>query len=119
MNDNVQQLTEWFNANRGQQLLINKEELEVGTGQVSDHDQVRLWLEKVTLRQLEKEDAEHYLASQEVLLYGRGIVHSEAGEAPLPQQVYEIPLQGHINLSHQERNMRIQTERARYTIQVE
>lgn len=106
----VKQVKDWANTHSNPSILINKEE-------DGDLDQVELQLTDVSLGTLEHVDPDGYLAPQTLLLHGQGHVLKEGEEAPLPQNVYEIPLFGTWITHAKENQLLIRTERGVYTIQ--
>ncbi|MFA9558601.1 hypothetical protein ACERII_14935 [Evansella sp. AB-rgal1] len=112
------ELTEWLERQKEHTLLISKQEFVTGKNEIMDHDQVRLQLKDVSVRSIEHHDEDDYLADQEIILHGQGMVRTDIGESELPQGVYEIPLFGEVKTINEAEAMKVETEKAIYTIQV-
>ncbi|MBU9711420.1 hypothetical protein [Evansella tamaricis] len=110
------ELTEWLEGKKGNTILINKGEFLTGMQEISDSDQIKLFLDNVTIKTIERHDQDDYLADQELILYGDGKIISDEGEFDLPQSVYEIPLMGNLKMEHEDNGVLVTTERATYTI---
>lgn len=109
MNNDAGQLAHWFDSYRNQPIHIVKEEQD-------DIDEIQLELSEAGLARSARPDPDGYVASQALLLRGKGIVRNGGHEAPLPQDVYEIALEGNWESRTQQSNLIIQTGRAVYTI---
>ncbi|MDG5786088.1 hypothetical protein QA612_01200 [Evansella sp. AB-P1] len=110
------QLTEWLERQKDRNLVIYKEELATGKQEVIDQDRVQMLLENITARTIEHHDEDDYLADQEIILHGVGHIYSDEGIMELPQQVYEIPLLGEITTHNEKNIVKVETEKAIYTI---
>lgn len=112
----IHQVADWLDAQKGRSLFIRKEELPIGNQGIKDIDEVQLLLDNISMRQIEREDPDNYLANHELLLHGQGIIQSDRGEMPIPQNVYEIPLFGSFVTRNAQNELYIETEKAIYTI---
>ncbi|UCZ51422.1 hypothetical protein LGQ02_11055 [Bacillus shivajii] len=109
-------MTQWFEQHRNETLLINKQEKGTGKQESIDEDHIHLQLQDLTVRSLNRPDADGYLSNQELILQGIGDVNSDQGEVELPQNVFEIPLDDSITISENPGGLTINTEKATYTI---
>ncbi|WP_280770293.1 hypothetical protein [Salipaludibacillus daqingensis] len=116
MNESVQAVSEWLELQKEKTLLITKKELAVEKNESFDEDQVQIQLNRVDVRKIERHDEDGYLSDDEVILHGEGHIHSDKGEVELPQNVFEIPLYGEIITHKENSRMKIETERANYTM---
>lgn len=116
MDNSVQKLTEWLESQKTQTILIIKEELATGKIQAFDKDRVQMLLNKVDVHEIERHDEDDYLSDKELILHGEGYIHSDKGEVELPQAVYEIPLSGEIIAYTENHEMKVETEKANYTM---
>lgn len=115
----VYELTEWLEAQKGNTLMIHKGELSIGKQEIVDINKVELRLDKIVLKNIERSDPDNYLANQEVILHGQGTIRSDYGEVELPQNVYEIPIYGNVTTHKVEHGLKIETERAVYSIHIQ
>lgn len=108
MEQAVQIIMDWLNAQEGKTIVIKKQELE-------DLDTVHFNVETVDYRSAE-DTIDDYL-DDALILRGSGSTLNADGElVPLPQQSYEIAVQGlKVNSSAADR-AELQTERAKYEI---
>jgi hypothetical protein len=111
----IKEITNWFEAQKGQILMIEKRELSIGLQQISDLDQLELSLDKIEINANEESQVDDYIAPQELSLYGHGTVVSDGREAKLPQNVFKIPLTHNITTRKVENGLQINTERAEYS----
>ncbi|WP_017727949.1 hypothetical protein [Halalkalibacterium ligniniphilum] len=116
MNDMIDELTEWFEAKKGQSLHIQKAEHSTGTDDVTDFDDVTISLEEVSLSQRSEEDPDGYVPNQELILMGNGHIQGEDRNMPLPQNRFEIPLYDNFQLSKDGEVVKIYTEKAVYRV---
>jgi hypothetical protein len=107
MQSPIEQVETWINTKQSPSFTISKEEH-------GDLDQININIEKVSLGTQPVVDPDGYVAEQALLLHGQG---SLINGAPLPQNVYEIPLFGTWVTHDKGSRMQIETERAVYTIQ--
>jgi hypothetical protein len=106
----IEQISDWLETKKGHSLFIRKQES-------NDTDQVELNLQEISLGQLERPDIDGYLASHTIILYGEGKIRNSSGEEfPLPQGVFEIPLDGTFQAAEMGEALNIQTGRAHYVI---
>ncbi|MCY7756900.1 hypothetical protein [Bacillus inaquosorum] len=110
------QLSQWLESKVGQTLDIRKGEL-THDEEVSDLDQIVLHLQKVGIRSTNHPD--DYVAKEELVLEGEGTTYTEDGDVPLPQNAYEIPLLGDIHIHQENEGLKVVTDRAVYTIDVQ
>ncbi|AWM17026.1 hypothetical protein MOB40_07545 [Bacillus inaquosorum] len=110
------QLSQWLESKVGQTLDIRKGELNHDE-EVSDLDQIVLHLQKVGIRSTNHPD--DYVAKEELVLEGEGTTYTEDGDVPLPQNAYEIPLLGDIHIHQENEGLKVVTDRAVYTIDVQ
>lgn len=115
----IHQVADWLDAQKGRSLFIRKEELPIGNQGIKDIDEVQLQLDNISMRQIERQDPDNYLANYELLLHGQGIIQSDRGEMPIPQNVYEIPLFGSFVTRNAQNELYIETEKAIYTIHLQ
>lgn len=99
----------------GKDVHITKRELETGSRAPDDTDIVTLHLDDISVRS-GYTDGDGYVARQELILHGQGTITSEAGNHPLPQKAYEIPLDGSFVLCETATGLDIKTDRALYAI---
>ncbi|MBU9722925.1 MULTISPECIES: hypothetical protein [Bacillaceae] len=116
MAHSIFELTEWLESQKGKTLLINKGELLTGKNKIFDNDQIKLSLTDMSVKNIERHDEDGYLADQELILYGDGTIMSDEGEFDLPQSVYEIPLVGSVHMEQEKGAVKVETEKAVYTI---
>ncbi|MDQ0253978.1 hypothetical protein J2S74_001351 [Evansella vedderi] len=110
------ELTEWLERQKGQTLMIYKSEFSTGKEEIIDRDEVKLVLNDVSVRDIERHDEDDYLANQEIILHGEGQIHTDRGQQELPQSVYEIPIYDDFATQDRENGIRVETEKAIYTI---
>jgi hypothetical protein len=108
----VQEVCNWFEDKKYRSVLIQKEEQ-------NDRDQIELEVQEVAL--LEQPDTEDdYIPTMAIVLRGMGTIQNQSGEKiRLPQDYYEIPLEGQYQGSAETGSLHLQTERARYSIQIQ
>ncbi|MBL4968616.1 hypothetical protein [Bacillus halotolerans] len=111
------ELSEWLRERIGQTLDIRKGELTNNQDEISDLDQIVLHLQKVGIRSANHPD--DYVANDELVLEGEGTTFTEDGDVPLPQNAYEIPLLGDIHIHQENGGLKVLTDRAVYTIDVQ
>ncbi|MFC0212501.1 hypothetical protein ACFFK0_08505 [Paenibacillus chartarius] len=106
----AQDLAVWFDGHKGQVLTIDKEE---GT----DKDRVRLKLERV--ERIDRESvADAYTPRRALRLVGSGTIHNpEDDPVELPDDGYEIVLDGLVSHTESAGGLTIKTMRATYRIQ--
>ncbi|MBP1153726.1 MULTISPECIES: hypothetical protein [unclassified Paenibacillus] len=109
MNLELEQMTQWLEQCRGQQLLIEKREQD-------DRDLIKLRLERVSLGHPALAHADDYIAESELVLHGVGSIIFTHDHSRLPENQYEIPLLGNWRGSVQEDGLQLVTDRAEYTI---
>lgn len=105
----AQEICNWFEANIEKTMLIQKEEQ-------TDLDRIELDVQEVgILDQSESEDP--YIPNHAIVLRGVGTIQNQEGEKQrLPNDYYEIPLEGSIQGSEKTNGIEIHTERAHYRI---
>ncbi|MEQ6389821.1 hypothetical protein RZN22_10890 [Bacillaceae bacterium S4-13-58] len=119
MVQSIYQLTEWLDRQKGQDLYITKKEKATGKEEIIDMDEVHIHLSNYSVRDLERESIDGYLAHQELLLQGEGEIRGSENTKeyiPLPQDVFEMPLMGEFKAEESENGFKIDTEKAIYTI---
>jgi hypothetical protein len=111
MEMSTQEICSWFEANIEKSIWIEKEEQ-------TDLDRIELAVQEVGfLDHSETEDP--YLPSQAIVLRGVGTIQNQEGEKQrLPQDYYEIPLDGSVKGVENNNGLEIQTERAHYSIKI-
>ncbi|WP_100407366.1 hypothetical protein [Bacillus solitudinis] len=114
MDHMINELATWLEAGKGHTLIIHKGERK--QGEITDIDKIKLDLEDISVRRIEREDPDGYLANAEVLLHGLGEISTDQGTMPLPQNIFEIPLLGDFHSSIVEDGLKIETEKAIYNI---
>ncbi|MDB5084902.1 MAG: hypothetical protein JWN30_1788 [Bacilli bacterium] len=112
MDNPLNQVTDWVNSQGSRFFLIRKEE-------DGDLDEAYLHLDHVALGNLGRNDPDDYVATHAILLHGDGQLKTAFEQVRLPQGVYEIPLAGHWQAEFAGRGLRIQTDRAVYTIEAQ
>jgi hypothetical protein len=100
-------IMEWMQNQRTNAFLIRKDEQ-------TDIDQIRIDVAKVEAKQFQTPDLDDYVSDQTILIHGEGTVIGDM-EAPLPQSVYEIPIEGSCTVHTDEALFQITTDRATYT----
>ncbi|MED4812162.1 hypothetical protein [Bacillus atrophaeus] len=111
------ELSEWLKAQIGQTLVIRKGELTNNQDEISDLDQIVLHLNEVAIRSTKHPD--DYVANDELVLEGKGTTFTEEGNVPLPENAYEIPLSGSIHIHQENGELKVLTDRAVYTIDIQ
>lgn len=107
----VQELCNWFEDHKHKSILIEKQEQD-------DLDKVELEVQEVGLLDQAVTD-DDYIPSYAVVLRGMGTIQNRDGEmVRLPQDYYEIPLDGHYEGTVESGKLELQTERAHYSIQL-
>ncbi|WP_248928076.1 hypothetical protein [Paenibacillus hamazuiensis] len=109
MQNSTEQLAQWLETCRNRPVHIVKKEQD-------DVDEVRLTLENAVFARSERSDPDDYVASSALRLHGDGTVTSDGGDVPLPNGVFEIPLDGHWHSQADGQSLRITTDRASYII---
>lgn len=117
MSQVINEITNWFEAHKGNTLSIRKQELSIGLQQVTDQDELELKLDKIEINSNVQSEIDDYIAAQELALYGNGQLKSDHGITELPQNVYTIPLSQNISTRKVENGLQINTEKANYSIQ--
>jgi hypothetical protein len=106
---NVEDLSRALNRFRNEQIRILKEE-------DGDRDRVEMTLAGVETYRRGGESFDDYIGDRAVFLRGEGTVAGGSGSGPLPQNQYEIPLDGAWSFCADGRTCRVTTDRAVYTI---
>lgn len=96
----------------GQDISVTKRELQIGSGKIADSDYAEMRLEDVSVRSPGYTDSDDYVARQELILHGHGLI----GDSSIPQDAYEIPIVGRFSARPTENGVDIETERALYRI---
>ncbi|WNS45078.1 hypothetical protein [Paenibacillus sp. MMS20-IR301] len=108
MEQNVQRLMEWLEAQPEASLVIEKQELD-------DLDTVHFNLNSVDYRNAD-DVIDEYLSSA-LILRGSGSTLNADGElVPLPQPSYEIAVNGLKVIALAEDHVELQTDRAKYSL---
>lgn len=108
MEQNVQKLIDWIEAQEAATLVIKKQELD-------DLDTVHFKVETVDFRNAE-DVLDEYLGSA-VILRGSGNTLNADGElVPLPQPSYELAVSGLQLNTIAEDHVELQTDRAKYSL---
>lgn len=108
MEQNVQKLIDWLEAQEHATLVIKKQELD-------DLDTVHFNLEAVDYRNAD-DVIDEYLDSA-LILRGSGNTLNADGElVPLPQHSYEIAVSGLKLNTVTDDNVELQTDRAKYSL---
>jgi hypothetical protein len=107
----AQDICNWFQSHIDKSVLIEKEEQQ-------DKDRIDLQVREV--RYLNQNDTvDDYIPNQALILRGVGTIQNQKGEQQrLPDDYYEIPLDGNIQGVRKESGIEIQTERAHYVIEL-
>ncbi|MFD2673126.1 hypothetical protein [Marinicrinis sediminis] len=112
----IAEMMEWSRQYSGKTVQISKYESE-------DLDHLILHLDKVTFTALDPHDEDSYLASHALYLHGYGMfdthqsyVQTYLPHAPLPGQIYVIPLDEVHRCEIMPDHLYIQTARANYSI---
>jgi hypothetical protein len=115
MTQGVSELTHWLESQKGNNLMITKEEFQPGK---HDIDTIQLSLNKVVLHHIQDPDPEDYVAKQEVVLHGEGKIHTDQGEMELPQHTFEIPIYDDLTTRNMDTEFQVKTHRAVYSFQI-
>ncbi|RKL65687.1 hypothetical protein CR203_19620 [Salipaludibacillus neizhouensis] len=119
MDKHINELSTWLESHTGETVFIQKGELSTGLKELFDIDRVTFQLEHFSIESNE-DTFDDYISSKELVLHGNGIVQiTETEEKQLPQNIYEIPLNGKIVTSSNKKNLKVETENAVYDIQVQ
>jgi hypothetical protein len=118
MSQVIDEITNWFEAQKGNTLTINKRELSIGLQQVMDNDELELNLDKIEINTNTQSKIDDYIGAQELALYGNGKLQSDQGITVLPDNVYTIPLTKNLTTRKVENGLQINTERAKYSFQL-
>lgn len=117
MNEEIQGLTDWFESQKGNTIVIKKEEYSIGHNHTHINE-AELLFEKVAIKQIEREDPDGYLANHEIILHGEGKIRTDKGEIPIPQSVYEIPIYNDLTVQTISDGITAKTEKAKYTFTI-
>jgi hypothetical protein len=109
----ITELTGWLESNKGRNLIINKEEHNLGN---HDLDRIELVLDDVVMRHADRPDPDDFVAKHEVVLQGQGTIHTKEGQMELPQRMFEIPIEGKLATRKIDDGLIVETERALYAI---
>jgi hypothetical protein len=109
--DEMNQVTEWLESHKNQSCSITKHE-------DGDIDEVHMYLHKISLAEVEGEDPEEYVSNKSLMLQGEGTINSGDHDAPLPFDVYEIPITDKLYFKQLNNELQINTERAIYKIRI-
>ncbi|WP_100398752.1 hypothetical protein [Bacillus sp. FJAT-44742] len=115
MDQQIDQVSQWLESQKGNILFIKKEELETGKDEVMNTDNVRFTLDSVDVKN-NKASIDDYIPSKEIILHGSGTVQTDEGPTDLPSDVYEIPLGGEIKTEKDNNGVKLETEDVIYTI---
>jgi hypothetical protein len=108
----VQEICSWLEIHVDKALLIQKVEQQ-------DTDRVELEVQEVGLLD-QTESADDYVTAHSIVLRGTGTIQNQMGEkVNLPQDYYEIPLEGAYQYVLSTDSIEIHTERAHYSIEVQ
>lgn len=118
MSQVINEITNWFESQKGSTFTIQKQELSIGLHQVIDNDELEFKLDKIEINTNAQSELDHYIAAQEIALYGDGTLHSDQGAFELPQKVFMIPLSQNISIRKVENGLQINTEKANYSFQM-
>lgn len=108
MNEQLKSVTDWLNAHKQQTVMIRKQEME-------DTDQTRIQLEEVEYRE-NTPTIDDYTEGDSLILHGNGTVINEQGEIQLPQNTYQIYVDGLSKADVKETQLTMETDRAKYEI---
>lgn len=117
MSQLINEITKWFEAQKGSTLTIHKRELSIGLQQIIDKDEVELKLEKIEINNNPQSQVDHYIAAQELALHGHGKLHTDNGLAELPRNVYKIPLTKNMTIRNDKNGLQLNTEKAEYSFE--
>jgi len=109
MNTTLKALADWLEANTDKEIRIRKREQD-------DTDEVRIGLEGFELSGDRTDAIDDYTKGSALVLRGSGSTATDNGEAPLPSDTFEIPLEGLAVVSAGDGELVIRTERARYEL---
>jgi hypothetical protein len=111
MSLSAREICNWFEVNLKETFYIEKKEQQ-------DLDRIEFSLEKVGLVDFSNSQ-DDYIANHAIILRGVGTIQNEAGErVRLPDDVYEISLEGTIEGSEKTNGLEFRTERAHYSIEL-
>ncbi|MDG0812595.1 hypothetical protein [Cohnella rhizosphaerae] len=107
----IADVTQWLESQTDKELVITKHEDD-------DIDETVIRLARIE-RTGERRDAlDDYTNGAALVLRGNGTVVTEGREAPLPNDAFEIPLEGLSLTETAESAALLVTERARYSIKI-
>jgi hypothetical protein len=107
----AQEICSWFESNMDKSVLIEKKEQE-------DLDRIELEVQEVGLLD-HSNSQDDYLSMKAIVLRGVGTIQNQAGEKlRLPDDYYEISLEGIVQGVEKTNGLDIQTERAHYVIEL-
>ncbi|GAE26963.1 hypothetical protein JCM9140_3073 [Halalkalibacter wakoensis JCM 9140] len=118
MTQPIHDLSQWLESQKGETILIRKNELSTGLQQTFDIDQVTLQLDHITVI-TNDQNIDDYIPSKELVLHGEGHIKTAEGMKELPQNAYEIPLFGKIATTNGTNGLKVETEKATYDIYVQ
>ncbi|QJC53818.1 hypothetical protein HGI30_21350 [Paenibacillus albicereus] len=106
-------------ASHAQQLLqrlerLKKQNVEIVKEEDGDLDRVAMTLDDAEV--LRNPTADPYVSGTIVLLHGEAAIVTDGGREPVPGDSYEIPLQAGAEISEEQDTIRVQTDRALYSI---
>lgn len=113
--NNYDQAAQWLQEHIGQQLEIVKSEKAIGSNMITDHDKVKIVVDKVSTRESDYKDLDGYVAARELILHGQGQIYTKEGLFPLPQSAFEIPLTGAVRAIATDHSLEIDTEATHYS----
>ncbi|WP_213649798.1 hypothetical protein [Paenibacillus sp. J23TS9] len=110
MSEKLNSVREWLEKHVQETILIRKEEQE-------DLDETKVKIEGVEYKE-SVPTIDDYAEGSSLILHGPGSVLNEQGEIPLPQNTFQIYVDGLSECDVEEERLTIETDRAKYLISV-
>ncbi|MWV43178.1 hypothetical protein GRF59_06000 [Paenibacillus sp. HJL G12] len=108
MSDKLNLIQEWLEKHLQKTILIRKEEQ-------GDLDETRVLLEGVEYKE-NVSTIDDYAEGSSLILHGPGKVLNEQGDIPLPQNTFQIYVDGLADCQAGEDGITMKTDRAKYFI---
>ncbi len=111
MSEKLNSVREWLEKHMNETVLIRKEEQD-------DLDETRVQLEGVEYKE-SVQTIDDYAEGSSLILHGPGSVLNEQGDIPLPQNTFQIYVDGLSECKVEGSSLTMTTERAKYMISVQ
>ncbi|WJH34323.1 hypothetical protein MJA45_17570 [Paenibacillus aurantius] len=113
MEQTLKSIKEWLESCKDRPLVIDKKE-------DGDLDSVTLQLNEVVVAVRNETHPDDYISERSLILQGEGKVEGvPEEEAPLPQNLYEIPFNDKLESRQEAQSLLIRTDRAEYILRPE